>query len=72
MKKRPYKFERDLNAVKDILRVLDREGDKPGSQRYKEFVAFRLLLIEDSLRRIGLALFGLLGFLAGKFISGLF
>ena len=72
MKKRQDRFERELRELYDVTKVLKEEGESDGECRYKELVATILLFIDDGLRTIGLALFGLLGFVFAKFISGLF
>lgn len=72
MKKRTDRFERELRELCDITKVLEEEGESDGERRYKELIATILLFIDDSLRMIGLALFGLLGFVFAKFIGGLF
>lgn len=65
-------FAGELNKLYDIAAVLKEEGQSEGECRYKVFVATLLLLIDSSLHRIGIALSILLGFVLGKFISGLF
>ena len=71
-KKRSERFDRELYELYDIEKMLQEEGKSNGERRYKVLVAEALLFIELSLRDIGLALFILLGFVIGKFLSGLF
>lgn len=71
MKKRTNHFERELQDLYNIRDMLNREGKSDGECRYKVFMATLFLFIDDSLRRIGLILFCLLGFVIAKFLGGL-
>jgi len=71
-KKREERFERELRELYQIEDMLKREGKSDGERRYCVFMATLFLFIDDSLRRIGLVLFCVLGFIIREFISGLF
>lgn len=71
-KKSDERFEHDLCEIYEIEKMLDAEGKGDGERRYKVFMATLLLFIDLSLHRIGLALFCLLCFEIGKFVSGFF
>lgn len=71
-KKSDERFERELRNLYNIEALLDEEGQKDGERRYKVFVATLLLFIDDSLRRISLALCILTSFVIGKLLSALF
>ena len=71
-KKGRDRFERKLREIDDIANMLKKEGKSDGECSHFIFMATLLLMIGESLRRIGLALFCLLGFIVGKIISGLF
>lgn len=70
-KKGKDRFERKLREINDIADMLEKEGKSDGERSHFIFMATLLLMICESLRRIRFALFCLLGFIVGKFISGL-
>ena len=70
-KKSDELFEKNLHELYDIEKMLNEEGKCDGERRYKVFVATLLLFIDLSLHEIARALFVLLGFVIGKFLTGL-
>lgn len=71
-KRSDERFKGELCKLYDIKEMLKEEGKSDGECSYKVFVAELLLFIDSSLHSIGIALFCLLGFVIGKFITGLF
>lgn len=70
MKKRRDPFEDNLIELSQIANALRDEGEQESKTRYAVFVAENLVSIKFGLHRICLALFGLLGLVAGKFLFG--
>lgn len=66
MKKKKGFFDRYLEEIYKISRMLDKEGKKTAESRYCEIMAELLLFICDGLRTIRSILFLLTGYLIGR------
>lgn len=72
MKKRADKFDKEIQEIVELGKMLDSKRDDDAKRAYAIIVAKSLFSIEVSLSAIRFALFCLLGLVTGKFLSGLF
>ncbi len=71
LKKPGERMDTGFDRIEDIANMLYKEGKQNGECRQFIFMASYLLEISLTLRRFCSVLFILLGFVIGKFISGL-
>lgn len=70
-KKIPSYFERRLDEIYNVEKVLREEGHEAAERSYLKIVALLLLFIDDSMRSIRLFFSALTGCAAGLFIGHL-
>lgn len=71
MKKADERFERGLTEIEELGKMIEQEGESSAKCRYREIMAVRLLLIEDSLLTIRRMLALGIGLLLGMLLCGL-
>lgn len=71
MKKTDERFERGLTEIEELGKMIEQEGESSAKRRYKEIMAVRLLLIEESLLTIRRMLALGIGLLLGMLLGGL-
>ena len=65
-------FDRYLDEIYDVNKMLREEGKSYGECRYLKVVAVILLFIREDLRVLRTSLFGVMGLIVGLLLSSLF